>query len=90
MAITRRREVEKRGIHIRHIVRKGVDVSPTKTTNVRYFDLKTKSPVSTNIYGDKIAIIIWSKNPEAVVIKNKLAAKAYKEYFEELWKSAKK
>ncbi len=84
-----KRGVEKAGIKIRHIARTGVDVSPTQTTKVKYLDLKTKSPVATNIYSDKIAIIIWSTTPEAVIIKNKLATDAYREYFEELWKIAK-
>jgi len=82
------KRLEKRKIKIRHIVRKGVDVSPSKTTDVRYVSKKTISPVITNIYGDKIAIIIWSEIPEAVIIKNKMAAESYRNYFEILWKSA--
>jgi sugar-specific transcriptional regulator TrmB len=81
-----KRAVERQGIKIKHIVRTGVDVNPTKTTVTKYLDLKTKSPASTTIYGDKIALIIWSKRPEAVLIKNRLAAEIYKEYFEILWK----
>ncbi len=84
-----KRGIEKAKIPIRHITRRGVTVSPTRTTTVRYLNFKTKSPVATNIYGDKIAIIIWSETPEAVIIKNKLAAEAYREYFEKLWKLSK-
>lgn len=85
-----KREIEKAGIKIKHIARKGVRVNPTKTTTVRFLDLKTMSPVATNIYGDKVALIIWTENPEAVIIKNKAAAEAYREYFEELWKISKR
>ncbi len=82
-------EIERKKVKIKHIARKGVDVHPTATTEVRYLDLKTESPVAINIYDDKIAIIIWSDVPMAVVIENELAAKAYREYFDILWKFAK-
>jgi sugar-specific transcriptional regulator TrmB len=48
------------------------------------------SPVSTNIYGDKVAIIVWSDEPVAILIKNKSIADTYKKYFDLLWKVAKK
>lgn len=81
------KQIEKKKIQIRHIARRAVIVKPSKTTQVRYLDFKTKekSPVSTNIYGDKIAIIMWTDPPEAVIIKSKSAADAYRNYFEFLW-----
>ncbi len=48
------------------------------------------SPVSTNIYGDKVAIVVWSIEPVAILIKNKNVADTYKNYFDILWKIAKK
>jgi HTH-type transcriptional regulator, sugar sensing transcriptional regulator len=48
------------------------------------------SPVSTNIYGDKVAIVVWSEEPVAILIKNKTVADTYKKYFDVLWKMAKK
>ena len=36
-----------------------------------------------------IAIIIWTDEPEGIIIENPAAAKAYKSYFDVLWKSAK-
>lgn len=80
--------LERRRIRIRHIVRRGVEVAKTKTAEVRFAPEATKSPVVTNIYGDKIAIIIWSKVPEAVIIHNKEAANSYRNYFKILWKSS--
>ena len=38
---------------------------------------------------DKIAIIIWTDEPEGIIIENKAAAKAYKSYFDILWENAK-
>jgi hypothetical protein len=44
-----------------------------------------------NIYGDKVAIIHWSKErPFAILINEKDIAQGYRNYFELLWKGAKK
>lgn len=67
--------------------RKDVDVTPS---NYRYLPNISESPAVTNIYGDKIAIIIWTDEPEGIIIENPAAAKAYKSYFDFMWNSAKK
>ncbi|MAE13486.1 hypothetical protein CMO92_02890 [Candidatus Woesearchaeota archaeon] len=54
--------------------------------NVRKIPSKTESPVVTNIYKNKIAIIIWSEIPEAILIENAQAANAYRDYFDFMWK----
>jgi len=59
-------------------------------SEVRYLPEKYSSPLAVNIYGDKVAIILWSKeNPFAIVIKQKDIADGYKKYFELMWKIAK-
>jgi sugar-specific transcriptional regulator TrmB len=58
-------------------------------SEIRYLPEKYSSPVSVNIYGDKVAIILWASLPFAVVIKNKEISQSYKNYFEILWKIAK-
>lgn len=50
---------------------------------------KKLSPVSTNIYGDNVAIITWTREPIAILIKSKEIAQTYRTYFELLWKQAK-
>jgi sugar-specific transcriptional regulator TrmB len=57
---------------------------------IRYLPEKYSNPVSVNIYGDKTAIILWASQPFAIVIKNKEVAYGYKNYFELMWKIAKK
>ena len=65
-------------------------VSNHKGTVHRFVDDTTKSNVAVNIYGGKIAIIVWTDEPEAILIENKTAANAFKSYFEFMWKHAKK
>jgi len=60
-------------------------------SDIRYLPEKYSSPLAINIYGDKVAIILWSKeNPLAIVIKNKEISEGYNKYFELMWKASKK
>ena len=83
------KSLEKNRIKVRHIVRKDKDINQSKTTTVRYFPKTSKETViTTNIYADKVAIILWTDVPEAIIIENKAAAESYRDYFEILWKHA--
>lgn len=58
---------------------------------IRYLPQKYSSPLAVNIYGNKVAIVLWSKeNPFAIVIKQKEVSEGYRKYFELMWKTAKK
>ncbi len=72
------------------ILRKGRREIDDKTSEYRYLDNVEESGAVTNIYGNKIAIIIWTDEPEGIIIENSAAAKAYKSYFDVLWKISKK
>ncbi len=48
------------------------------------------SPVSTNIYGDNVAVITWTREPIAILIKSREIAKTYKSYFDIIWEYASK
>jgi sugar-specific transcriptional regulator TrmB len=76
-------------VQTKMIIRKGRKEHDSKTSEYRYLSNVDESPAVTNIYGDKIAIVIWTDEPEVVLIENAAAAKAYKSYFEVMWKSAK-
>ncbi len=72
------------------ICRKGrKEMEDSRYSEHRFLDV-AESPAVTNIYGDKIAIVIWTDVPEAIVIENKAAAKAFKSYFDVMWKMADK
>ena len=47
-------------------------------------------PISTDIYKNKVAIFIISKeNPTTIVIESEPVAESFKKYFSLLWKTAK-
>ena len=59
-------------------------------SEIKFLPSKYSSPLAVNIYRDKVAIILWSKeNLIAIVIKNKEISEGYKKYFELMWKIAK-
>lgn len=59
-------------------------------SEIKYLPEKYSSPVAVNIYGDKVAIILWNKeNPFAVLIKQKEIADGYRKHFDMIWKVAK-
>lgn len=55
----------------------------------RYLPKEYDTNVSTNIYGDKVAIIQWGKL-FVILTKDKEIAEAYRRYFEIIWSKAKK
>ncbi|MDH3352902.1 MAG: hypothetical protein OEL87_00455 [Nanoarchaeota archaeon] len=77
-------------IHTKNLIRKDRKELDMKTSEHKYAPGVAESPAVTNIYGDKIAIIIWTDEPEAIIIENAAAAKAYKSYFDFMWKYGKK
>lgn len=77
-------------ISVREIVREGREEEISNPKRTRFVPKSVESPVVTNIYGDKIALIIWTDEPEGIIIENPAAAKAYRSYFEFMWKHAKK
>ncbi len=44
----------------------------------------------TIIRNDKVGIIIWTEKPIGVLIQNKIAAKSYDQFFNIMWRQAKK
>jgi len=61
-----------------------------KFADIRFFPQKYRNPLAINIYKNKVSLILWKKEPLAIVIKNKEIYESYKKYFEFNWKKAKK
>ena len=59
--------------------------SAVPLAEVKYLPAEFGSLVSTNIWGDKVAIILWIHDPVAILIRQPDIAKAFKAYFDMLW-----
>jgi HTH-type transcriptional regulator, sugar sensing transcriptional regulator len=67
-----------------------IKIKPTKIplTNIKYVPSEFNSSVSTYIFDDKVALIMWVDKPLGILIEHKSVHDSYKNYFEYLWKSA--
>ncbi len=59
-----------------------------KHVQMKYLDQTT--PTEINIYKDKVLLIILKENPVAVIIKGEYVSHSFKQYFDTMWKIAKK
>lgn len=78
-------------MNVRLVYNKRTKIKKAAFTEVRYLEMEQPSHASTNIYGDRVAIILWSKEkPFVILIKDEEITKGYRSYFEHLWKIARK
>lgn len=62
-----------------------------KLAEIRYIPEDYYNPAAINIYGNRVAIIHWSKeNPFVILIKDREIADGYRNYFNLMWGIAKK
>jgi len=84
----------KRKIPIKFVFPKGSrkradELKKMQYTKVRILNDKFASLIGTQIFEENILIILWSKNPIAILIKSKEIANSYKQYFDYLWTQSK-
>lgn len=58
-------------------------------SEIRFNNYLEETPATTWIYGNKIAIIVWSEQPIATLIESDNVAKSYRQFFNILWKNSK-
>ncbi len=79
---------KEKGIKTHLIIREGRKELDNETSEYKYLKHIKASPAVTNIYGNKIAIVIWTDEPEGVIIENSAAAQAFRSYFDFMWDNA--
>lgn len=82
------KERVKKKIRMRIIA--NIKIKPTKIplTKIRYVRTESQSDVSTYIFDNKVAMIMWVENPLAVLIEHNAVYESYKNYFEHMWTGA--
>jgi len=72
-------------------IKRGKEISKRKYTEIKHMNEEYSSPASTWIYGEKMALVIWSKEHSfAIRIRSKEVTDNFRKHFEVLWKNAKK
>lgn len=79
-----RLKVKERLIFNRSDSERASKLSKMPHTKIKYLTKEYDGQVSLNIYGDKVAILMWS-DPMAILIENKEIAKIFRNYFNVLW-----
>jgi len=82
---------KRRGIRQRVIYHQNaIDRSRSPLCKKRWIDQYSESPVSTAIYGDRVTMVIWAREPYAILIKDRAVANTFRANFESLWKISRK
>ncbi len=84
-------QMKKNKLKERILVREGDNYLPghKEVTTYRFLPKQFFDPTSTFIYGNKVAIIIFSQPLHGIIIKSALLAQTYRKQFELLWQYAK-
>jgi HTH-type transcriptional regulator, sugar sensing transcriptional regulator len=61
-----------------------------KIKNFEFKFTKQSIPASINIVKNKVCTLIWHPTPTAYVIESEILANKYRQFFKEMWKTAKK
>ena len=56
-----------------------------KYQKIKFIEKEFNSITSTLVFGDNVAILVWTEIPLAVLISSKEAAESYRNYFYSLW-----
>lgn len=68
---------------------RAIELNKKSYTQSKVLPKEFTSNMSTNIYGNKVSIILWGPQPFGILIKSKEIAKGQKRYFDLLWKMGK-
>lgn len=85
--------MRKRGMKEKVLVAEGSSYFPAPRETTRYATLPKKyldPATTTTVYGDKVALLVFSEPNHLIIIKNKKVAESYRRKFRLLWKVASK
>lgn len=82
------KERVKKKIKMRIVANIKIKPAKIKLTKIKYVPSEFNSSVSTYIFDEKAALIMWVDNPLAILIEHKHVYESYRNYFEYLWKTA--
>nr|MBA4404900.1 hypothetical protein [Nanoarchaeum sp.] len=83
------KERVKNKIKMRIVANERIKPTQIPLTQIKYVPSEFNSSVSTYIFDDKVALIMWVEDPIGIIIEHKAVYESYKNYFEYLWKGAK-
>ncbi|MEK6888863.1 MAG: helix-turn-helix domain-containing protein [Nanoarchaeota archaeon] len=82
------KEREKRGIRAKLLYSQGTKPIIHKLNEVKFLPKEFSQPSTIAIFGDYVAILMWSDPLVATLTKSRQLSKSFKEHFDALWKIA--
>ncbi len=55
---------------------------------IKFLQMNFLNPIGSSIYGQRTLLFVYTKSPIVISIESESVAKAHREYFKELWKTA--
>jgi sugar-specific transcriptional regulator TrmB len=83
------RQLREKNIKERILAKEGVKILTTKNSEVRYLSKEFQIPTITTVYGNKVALAVFTKPYYCILIKSKDLADSYRSFFEILWRISK-
>ncbi len=80
----------KKKIHMRIIANEKIKKVELNLTKMKFIPKEFASSVSTYLFDNKVALLMWTEEPMGILIEHKEVYQSYKNYFEYLWKIAEK
>lgn len=78
-------ERKKRNIRARQLFTDSYGVLKSPLSKNKKLPKEFANPTTTLIYGNKVAIFLWTEMPKIILVESKELAGSYKTYFELLW-----
>lgn len=79
----------KKKIPMRIIANKKLQGLQLPLTKIRFIPSQFHSAVSTYLFDEKVALLMWVENPLGLLIEHRAVYDSYKNYFEYLWSTTK-
>jgi len=83
------REREKKKIRAKLLYVKGTKAIKHKLNQIRVLPTEFSQPSTIAIFGDFVAVLMWTQPMTATLTKSKQLSQSFKKYFEVLWKTSK-
>jgi sugar-specific transcriptional regulator TrmB len=83
------KEREKRKIHAKLLYVRGTKPIISKLNETRFLPTYFSQPSTIAIFGDYVAVFMWTEPTLATLTKSKELSESFKNYFDVLWKTAK-
>ncbi len=79
------KEREKKKIYAKLLYLKGAKPIRNKMNKIKFLPAELSQPSTIAIFGDYVAVFMWTETMVATLTKSKQLSNSFKKYFDSLW-----